>query len=80
MKWWGKQDLNLRPTDYEGGRISPSPVPSNRYGQDLKRLVNWMLLVFAGICEHYMQSIAPPVHREQSKQNSGQAYRERLQV
>ena len=35
---WGNQDLNLGPTDYEGGRLSYYPLPSNRYEQDDKKV------------------------------------------
>jgi len=31
VEGWGNQDLNLGPTDYEGGGIPTQPLPSSRY-------------------------------------------------
>jgi len=45
---WGKQDLNLRPTGYEGGGLPYHPIPTSRYEQKDKRFLSKMLLISTG--------------------------------
>ncbi|MFZ0566200.1 MAG: hypothetical protein WAM28_08465, partial [Chlamydiales bacterium] len=47
---WGRQELNLRPTDYEGGRIPAQPALSNFNAHKDNRLRFKNLLDFHGLC------------------------------
>jgi len=61
---WGKQDLNLRPTGYEGASIPLQPATSNLYAHDYKNLVDWLQLICVGYCGQNRSSVAPLLHQK----------------